>query len=477
MKTNLFLLLLVCLASVQASSQKTGQKLFISLLQKHLDSLERFNSFSGAVLIAKNEKILFEKAYGYSNRSDSIHNKINTKFNLASMGKMFTGICIMQLVETGKINLNDKVGVYIPDFPMKSVADSVTIYHLLTHTSGMGSFWEAYFKSPHDRFKDLADYVPLFQDQPLLFKPGQRFEYSNVGYIVLGLILEKVTGKNYFDYVKEAIYNPLGMTDTDAYELDKAIPNLAIGYEISTDEPYVWKNNTYLNVLKGSAAGGGFSTVRDILKFATALQQYKLLDQKNTALVTTEVGASGYGLGFEVLTINGHKIFGHTGAFPGIKNELKIYKDLGYTVILLTNGDNINWWDADLFIQEQLVGSTNTTNDYNFTVNIIKKTLSKGYDEGVRAKSVNPHSRIFMEYVGEMAGNNMLHRGELKKAVDIFKLDTTFYPKSPIAFNVLGNAYRVWGDKKSAIKCYKRHIENNPGDTNAIERLEKYVRE
>ncbi len=481
MKVIVFALLFPFVATLSfaqgANKKIVDKKIFVANLQKHLDSLSRYNDFSGTVLIAKDNKVIFEKAYGFSNRSDRIRNKIDTKLNVASMGKMFTSVCIMQLVEKGKINLDDKVGKYLPNLPIKSVVDSVTIYQLLTHTSGMGNFWDEYFKSPHDKFKELIDYVPLFQNQPLLFEPGKRFEYSNAGYIVLGLIIEAVTKKNYFDYVKKTIYTPLDMQNTDAYELDKAIPNLAIGYEISREDPYVWNNNVYLNVLKGCSAGGGFSTVGDLLKFSMALQQNKLLNKKNIELVTTEKDSSGYGLGFEVLTINGNKIFGHTGGFPGIRNELKIYKDLGYTVILLTNGDNINWWDVDLFIQQQLAGSTKTTDDFNFTVNVIKETIINGYNAGLQAKNDNPHNLSFMEYLGEMSGNNLLHHGEFKKAIAVYRLDTTFYPKSPFAFNVLGHAYKVSGEKELAIKCYKKHLEINPEDIDAAERLKKYINE
>jgi D-alanyl-D-alanine carboxypeptidase len=175
-------------------------------IRSHLKNLEKENNLSGVVLIAKNGKPIYREAFGFANLPDSIKNKPDTKFNLASMNKMFTGMAIMQLVQSGKISLQDKVGKYLLDYPNKTVADSVTIHQLLTHTSGMSSFWEEYDKLAKEKFKTVSDYLPLFVNKKLVFAPGSDFLYSNSGYMVLGLIIEKVSSQNYFDFVKEYIY-------------------------------------------------------------------------------------------------------------------------------------------------------------------------------------------------------------------------------------------------------------------------------
>ena len=154
---------------------------------------------------------------------------------------------------------------------------------------------------------------------------------------------------------------------------------------------------------------------------------------------------------------------------------MKIYSDLGYTIILLTNGNHISYWDISLYIQKHLVGPNKLTNDFDFTKNIVNQTLKNGYDAGVRAKNNNPDSCTFMEYVTESFGHITLHNGRLEKAIQLFRLDTAFSPNSPFAYNVLGDAYKIAGDKKSAIASYKKHIEHNPGDQDAIKRLQKYI--
>lgn len=266
-------------------AQKPG--INIIELNQQLKKLEKENYLSGVVLIAKNGQPIYKQAFGFANLADSIPNKTNTKFNLASMNKMFTAMAVLQLAEAGKVSLHDKVGKYLTDFPNKSIADLVTIHQLLTHTSGMGNFWAEHEKSAKEKFRTVADYLPLFIDQKLAFRPGSDFLYSNSGYMVLGLIIEKITGKSYFDFVKENIYMPAKMQNTAAYELDEAVPNLATGYTMSTEKPGQWKNNIFSNVVKGTPAGGGYSTADDLLKFANAIQNNILLNKESIKLYTT----------------------------------------------------------------------------------------------------------------------------------------------------------------------------------------------
>lgn len=261
-----------------------GQSVNLSVIRKQLRILEKENYFSGVVLIAKGDKMIYKHAFGYANMADKIPNKADTKFNLASMNKMFTGLAIMQLAEKGKLSLHDKVGKYLPDFPNKLVADSVTIHQLLTHTSGMGNFWAEHDKLAKEKFKTVSDYLPLYVHQELLFSPGKGFQYSNSGYMVLGLIIEKVSGLNYFDYVRTYIFEPAKMKDTDSYDLEEAIPNMATGYTMLSEKPGQWKNNMYSNVVKGTPAGGGYSTAEDLLRFSLALQQNTILGKEFTIL-------------------------------------------------------------------------------------------------------------------------------------------------------------------------------------------------
>lgn len=314
-------------------------------LETYLNERAAADRFSGAVLIAKDGTPIFARAYGLASKAFNVPNRVDTKFNLGSMNKMFTAIAIAQLAEKGKLSFDDTVGKHLPDYPNKDVANKVTIHHLLTHTSGMGDFFtEEYEKSSKERLRAVKDYFPLFVNEPLKFEPGQKWEYSNSGFMLLGAIIEKVSGQSYFDYVRENLYEPAAMTTTDCYEMDQNTPNLAIGY--TRERPSrPWKNNLYLHVVKGGPAGGGFSTVEDLLKFDIALRNYKLLSPKYTHLVLTgkvalpDSSTSKYAYGFEDESRNGHRIVGHNGGFPGISSQLDIYLDLGYTVAVMSNYD------------------------------------------------------------------------------------------------------------------------------------------
>jgi CubicO group peptidase (beta-lactamase class C family) len=314
-------------------------------LADYLDGLAKDDKFSGVALIAKDGKPIFEKAYGFANKAKSVANNTETKFNLGSMNKMFTAVAIAQLAQAGRLSFDDRVGKYLPDYPNKDVASKVTIHHLLTHTSGLGSYWNAKFDQKKATIKSVSDYLSLFADEPLAFEPGNRFQYSNSGFIVLGAIIEKVSGQNYYDYVREHIYKPAGMKNTNAYEMTADTPNLAMGY--TTEGPDgeaqgARHENTASRPNKGGPAGGGYSTVEDLLRFHIALRDGKLLNQKYTDLVTTgkvSMGRAKYAYGFGDEIVNGKRIFGHNGGAPGIGSDLSIYPELGYTSVVMTNYD------------------------------------------------------------------------------------------------------------------------------------------
>src|SRR4030095_7346844 len=183
-------------------------------INAYLEEAVAKDAFSGAVLIAKNGQPIFKKAYGMANKSNNTPNNIDTKFDLGSMNKMFTAVAIAQLVEQGKLSFTDTVGKLLPDYPNKVVAEKVTVHHLLTHTSGMGSYFNEKFQANLNNLKTVPDYLPLFASDPLAFERGASWKYSNSGFVVLGLIVEKVSGQSYYDYVKEHIFKPAGMLNT-----------------------------------------------------------------------------------------------------------------------------------------------------------------------------------------------------------------------------------------------------------------------
>jgi CubicO group peptidase (beta-lactamase class C family) len=309
-----------------------------------IDQLAASDSFSGAVLVAKDEKPIFRKAYGTANKDGNVQNQVTTKFNLGSMNKMFTGVAVAQLAEQGKLSFNDTVGKYLPDYPNKAVAAKVTIHQLLTHTSGLGDFFNEKFSAEQAGFKRVTDYLPVFANDPLAFEPGQRWQYSNAGYIVLGAIIERVTGQTYYDYIRKHIYEPAGMTHTGFYPPvgdlpDSATPYTNLGPKGTGQGP---RHATKRDELRGGPAGGGYSTVDDLLKFSIALRHHKLLSAQYTDIVTAgkvDAPFGKYGYGFGDVYFNGVHSFGHNGGAPGISTQFDVYPDLGYTVIVLSNYD------------------------------------------------------------------------------------------------------------------------------------------
>ena len=197
---------------------------------RELRQLADADQFSGVVLLAKAGKPFFHQAYGMANRDFGVPNRPDTKFNIGSINKVFTQVAIGQLLQQGKLALDDTIRKHLPDYSGPA-ADRITIQQLLTNTSGLGdTFGERYDATPKDRLRTLSDYLPLFVGDPLLFDPGTSRKYSNAGYVVLGLVVEKLSGQGYHDYVRQHIFGPAGMINSDAYPQDEVVANRAVGY-------------------------------------------------------------------------------------------------------------------------------------------------------------------------------------------------------------------------------------------------------
>ncbi len=340
------LLLLACTSSVATAEQRPADDKTIAELNSTLDKLVKADQFSGVVLFAKHGKVLFERAYGQADRAFAVPNRLDTKFNFASMGKMFTAVAIMQLVEQGKISLDDRLSVDLPDYPNKEVSQKITIRQLLSHTSGLADFFGRQFADSNmSRFDTLESLLPLFVDKPLQFEPGTKWSYSNAGFIVLGLVIQRVSGQSYYDYVREHVYKPAGMVNTDNWPADADVPNRAVGYTYAGQPEHAPRKSNIFMLQRGGSAGGGYSTVEDLFHFAEALESHKLLSKNDTELLTTGQFATHhedarYGLGFEETLINGVRIVGHSGGGPGIQCILDVYPNDGYIVAIMTNYDN-----------------------------------------------------------------------------------------------------------------------------------------
>ena len=328
-------------------------------IDRKLDELAQKDEFSGVALIAKGGAPVWQKAYGMQDREKKIPVNLETRFRLGSMPKMFTSVAIAQLVEAGKLRFTDNLADVWPDYPNKDVAQKVTIHHLLTHTSGLGDIFGPAFFEKKDALRDLADYLPLFVDKPLQFQPGSKWSYSNAGYIVLGLIVEKLSGQSYYDYVQQHIYEPAGMMNSGNTPKTEQPENLAIGYTKFRSAELAPNFETL--PYRGMSAGGGESNAGDLLRFASALRSYKLLSREMTELITTgkvedQPGSGGkYAYGFGERIVDGRRFVGHNGGAPGMNAELSMLWNEGYDVIVLANLDPPVAQAAALFIADRLL--------------------------------------------------------------------------------------------------------------------------
>jgi D-alanyl-D-alanine carboxypeptidase len=299
--------------------------------------------FSGAVHVEKDGRVLFSRAYGLADRGQRIPNTLQTRFRIGSMNKMFTAVAILQLAEAGKVELTASVGEYLTGYPNRDVAARATIHHLLTHTGGTGDIFGPEFRAHRQELRTLGDYVQLYGDRGLEFEPGSRFHYSNYGFVLLGAVIEKVTGHTYYDYVQARIYQPAQMTATGSEPEHEAVLGRSVGY-MKRPGTAEWTPNTGTLPYRGTSAGGGYSTAGDLARFARALLGHQLLRPDSTRLLITgkvdRTAGVRYAYGFgDRRDTDGNGPVGHGGRAPGMNGNLAIYPKSGYTAAVLANMD------------------------------------------------------------------------------------------------------------------------------------------
>ena len=301
-------------------------------MEELVQSYASSKQFMGAVLVAREQTILFDKGYGFANLEWNIPNSPTTKFRLGSVTKQFTAASILLLEERGKLKVDDPVKKYMADAP--AAWDKVTIFNLLTHTSGIPSFTGfSDYASTEAIATTPEKLVARFRDKPLEFQPGEKWNYSNSGYVLLGYLIEKISGQTYDKFVQENIFTPLGMKDS-GYDSNSAIVlRRASGYSPS-DKGSV--NTGYIDMSIPFSAGSLYSTTEDLLRWEQGLFGGKVLSPASLQKMTTPF-KHDYACGLGVSDVKGHKLIEHGGGIEGFNTQLSYYPDDKLTVVVLGN--------------------------------------------------------------------------------------------------------------------------------------------
>jgi CubicO group peptidase (beta-lactamase class C family) len=330
MKKMIFLLILPVFVS--------AQKNYSLELDKYVQAQMSVKGFSGAVLVMKQNAVLLKKAYGLADREWNIPNTTDTKFRIGSITKQFTAACILQLVEQGKLNLDDRLNKFIPGFPK---GDSVTIHMLLNHTSGIASYTDL------PEFNKIAtqtwgndSMISFFKNRNYNFSPGTKFQYNNSGFFLLGSIIEKISGQSYENYLRNNILNELGMMNTGVDRLDTVLQMRARGYS-KVKGKYV--NADYISLAWPYSAGILYSTLDDMYKWDRALYQTSILSVSSKQKMFTP-GKSNYGYGIAIDSLEKHLRIWHNGGIPGFVSNISRYVNDDICIIVLSNND----FNADL---------------------------------------------------------------------------------------------------------------------------------
>jgi CubicO group peptidase (beta-lactamase class C family) len=318
-----------------------------------LDRLVRVSDFSGCVTVFDGGETVFDECRGLAERSFNVPVDHQTKFHIASIGKMFTAVAIAQLVEAGKLSWNDTLAKRVPEYPDQAMAKKVTVWELLHHTAGLGDFMVPDYFEHAERYVNPVDYLGLIARQPKVGEPGKGLSYSNAGYVLLGRIIENVSSESYFDYIQHHVFEPARMASSGFDSKDEVVPRLAVGYYHDDGVfSHTWKANWVQSGYKGSPAGGGYSTNADLLRFAKALHGGKLVTSTTLAkMFDNEVpndGPGAIGAGIDERLSHGRHVRGHQGGIEGTTSDLEMVWETGAAVALTSNeGPSQHWLLAE----------------------------------------------------------------------------------------------------------------------------------
>ncbi|WP_348811594.1 serine hydrolase [Flavobacterium maritimum] len=451
-------------------------------IDKLMNLYSEYGQFNGSALVAYEGKIIYKKGFGMANMEWNIPNQSDTKHRLGSVTKQFTAMLILQLAEQGKLKLDVPISTYLPAYP-KVTGDKITIHHLLTHTSGIPNY-----TSFPNFVKDLSinpyspeAFINTFANLPLEFTPGEKFNYSNSGYFLLGYIVEKISGKTYEQSLQEQIFAPLKMNNTGYDHHETILKNRASGYEKNGTS---YSNANYLDLSIPYAAGSLYSTVDDLYLWDQALYTDQLLSKKYRDLLFKsyiQAGPGHYGYGWFINSAfneekdNSLTVVEHGGGINGfntIFSRIPADKNL---VVLLNNTGSTNLNEMNKAIRNILYNKPYSMPKKSLAYSVLDVILEKGIISGLEHFKELKKSDIYAINENEMnsVGYQLLQTGKTKEAIEIFKLNTESFPQSGNTYDSLGEAYLKDGNKKLALENYKKSVVLDPHNENGKKVLEE----
>lgn len=452
---------------------------------QHIETLvarhAQLDLFSGTVLVADHGKIVYARAYGEANKDYRIPNRLDTSYNIGSIGKVFTAVAVMQLVEAGKLRLDDTLSKHLPDYPFPEKG-AITVQQLLNHSSGLGDYMEhADYKRRMREIRTIADILPLIYAEKPQFPPGERFAYSNSGMVVLGAIIEKASGLSYPEYLQRHIFAPAGMQASHLAQEDEPLANRAIGY---IPNPAGGYRANVREIMPASADGGLQTTAPDLLRFDQALDGTSLLRADSRERMLTPVGpAPFYASGWFTKRVDGHLAVGHGGGAPGINAEYRRYPDDGLTLIVLSNHD-MGATPLAEDIEKLLFGlpytlPTRVDADYARAQQFIEQGHAPAALSILDRLGSGEHPHLPSLYAG--AKLRIGGKLELEQAVTaltryIALAGSDAQPSPAAAWWRKGNAQELMGKTAEAEASYEQSLRLNPDDEDVRQALENLKR-
>jgi CubicO group peptidase (beta-lactamase class C family) len=467
-KTALLILTIVLITSPhQIFAQDKPQKIDQLLLKYY-----EYGQLNGSALVAENGKVIYKKGFGLANMEWDIPNATDTKFRLASISKQFTAMLILQLVEEGKIKLESKLSDYLPYY-RKDTGEKVTIHHLLTHTSGIPSYtnvpgyWQKNIRDPYT----VDELIKQHCSGDFEFEPDAQFKYNNSGYVILGAIIEHVTGKLYEEVLKEKIFNPLGMKNSGYDHNSAVLAKRAAGYGKNLTG---YRNAAYIDMSQPHAAGALYSTVEDMYLWDQALYTNQLLSKKYRDIMFTPYKNNyGYGWGINKVSSAPGKdsllVIDHNGGINGFNTRIMRLVDDKHLIVILCNapGANINQITGNIksILYDQSYEIPKKSAADVLAKTIMKSGIEAALEQYRDLKADNSNTYSFRENEFNRLGYALLNN-KGKEAVEIFKLNVEAYPESVNTYDSLAEAYMKTGNKELAIKYYKIVLEKLPDNKN-----------